>query len=300
MGTLRAAADAIINRAEAAAADATAEDLVYLAKTIEAVGPSSSVNFINATSEMQNSRLLTTGGQQDSRVIAEGDTQVARVQQVMGSAVGALKFKGDMLLHDGAGAARLPAGASGQVLTMGPNGTPQWGASKVINTYHHFFADITRTTWASKGNLLNGSTFAYTPVREGSWFWVDHRVFLSGNQSYSATEIMVNVAGGGWQVTTSMPLKRGTGNWTNFGGSHYTGGSGNGYFYSDANGAYKMVGSVLIAPGCPAGQSLQFGMTAWCQGGSWFSVNEMYSQNNYVSRYGWSEIHVFELQPPAA
>ena len=299
MAELRAATDAIINRAQEASAAASPEDLVYLAKTLEAVGPTSAVQFINTTSEAQNARILATGDEQDARVVAEGDTQVDRVQQVMGGAVGVLSAKGDLLVHDGNGAAGLPTGSAGQVLTVGPDGMPQWGASKVINTHHHFFADITRTTWGSKGNLLNGSVFAYTPVREGSWLWVDHRIFLSTNQSYTATEIMVNVNNEGWQVTSSMPLKRGADNWTNLGGSHYYTGSGNGYFYSDSNGGYKMVGSVLIALPYAAGQSIQFGATAWSQGSNWFSVNEMYSQNNYVCRYGWSEIHVFELQPPA-
>lgn len=300
MTTLRNAADAIINRAETSAANASAEDLVYLAKATEAVGVNSAVGFINATSEMQNARVLATGEEQNARVIATGDSEVARVVQTMGNAVGVLSTKGDMLLHDGAKAVRLAAGAPGQVLTVGGNGLPQWGASRVINTYHHFFADITRTTWGSKGNLLTGSNFSYTPVREGSWFWVDHRIYLSTNQSYTATEIMINVAGGGWQVSTSMPLKRGTGAWTSFGGNAYTTGSGNGYFYSDGNGAYKMVGSILIAPAYTAGQAIQFGVTAWSNGSSLFSVNEMYSQNNYVCRYGWSEVHVFELQSPAA
>ncbi|CAA7618977.1 hypothetical protein MTBLM5_290045 [Magnetospirillum sp. LM-5] len=298
MATLRNAADAIINRAEAAAAGASAEDLVYLAKATEAVGVSSVVGFINATSEMQNARILATGDEQNGRVIATGDSEVARVVQTMGDAVGVISTKGDLLWHSGSGAARLPVGSSGQVLQVGTGGQLQWGASKVINTYHHFFADITRTTWGSKGNLLTGSTFTYTPVRPGSWFWVDHRIHFSTNQSYTATEIMVNVAGGGWQVTTSMPLKRGAENWTNLGGSHYYGGSGSGY-HGDGNSPYKVVGSVLIAPAYAAGQSMVFGVTAWCQGSSWFSVNESYNQNTYVARYGWSEVHVFELQAPA-
>lgn len=298
--TLRSATDAIINRVLASADTATAEDLVYLAKALEAVGVSSAVNFINVTSDHQNERVLATGDEQNGRVVATGDSEVARVIATMGAAVGVLSAKGDLLWHDGSGAGRIPVGTPGDVLQAGANGAVGWGSPKLIDTSHHFFADITRTTWGSKGNLLNGSTFTYTPKRAGSWFLVDHRIFLSTNSSYTATEIMVNVAGGGWQVTTSMPLKRGTGNWTNLGGSHYYTGSGNGYFYSDSNGAYKMVGSVLIAPAYTLGQNIQFGATAWSQGSNWFSVNEMYSQNNYVCRYGWSEIHVFEFQPPAA
>ncbi|MDO8608256.1 MAG: hypothetical protein Q7R40_17105 [Phaeospirillum sp.] len=300
MSTLRSATDAIVNRVEASAATATGEDLVLLAKALEAVGPSSAVNFINATSEHQNGRVLATGDEQNARVVAQGDTQAQRVQQVMGNAVGALTTKGDMLVHNGSGAARLALGSPGQSLRVGANGQPQWGASRLLNTAHHFFADITRTTWGSKGNLLTGSNFTYTPVGAGSWFWVDHRIYLSTNCSYTATEIMVNVAGGGWQVSTSMPLKRTDTAWTSFGGSTYYTGSGNGYFYSDGNGGYKMVGSVLIAPAYTPGQTIQFGATAWSHGSNWFSVNEMYSQNNYVCRYGWSEIHVFEFQPPAA
>lgn len=300
MTDLRAAADAIINRAQDAAQQATPEDLVYLAKSVEAVGTTSAVNFINATSEMQHARLVATGDEQDARLIGEGNAQAAKVRQTMNAAVGVMANRGDMLWCDGQGAQRLPVGAPGQSLRAASGGGLEWGSARLLNTSHHFFADITRTTWGSKGNLLTGSAFSYTPVGAGSWFWVDHRVFLSTNQSYTATEIMVNVANGGWQATTSMPLKRGAGAWTSFGGSTYYGGSGNGYFYSDANGAYKMVGSVLVAPAYTPGQSIQFGITAWSQGSSWFSVNEMYSQNNYVSRYGWSEIHVFELVPPSA
>lgn len=297
MSDLRGAADAIISRALDAAQSASPEDLVYLAKAVEAVGVTSAVNFINATSEMQDSRLVATGNEQDARLIEEGDAQAERVRQTMNGAVASLTERGDMLWCDGQGAQRLPMGAAGSVLRAGQDGAPHWGAGRLLNTGHHYFSDITRTTWGSKGNLLNGAAFTYTPVGVGSWFWVDHRIFLGTNQSYATTEIMVNVAGGGWQATTSMPLKRGAGAWTSFGGNHYYGGSASGY-HGDGNSPYKLVGSVLVAPAYEPGQSIQFGATAWCQGGSWFSVNESYSQNNYVSRYGWSEIHVFELLPP--
>jgi hypothetical protein len=128
MATLREAADAIINRAEAASAGATAEDLVYLAKATEAVGVTSVVGFINATSEMQNARVLTTGDEQNGRVIATGDAEVARVIQTMGNAVGVLTTKGDLLAHNGTGAARVPVGTVGQVLTVGAGNSLLWAA----------------------------------------------------------------------------------------------------------------------------------------------------------------------------
>ncbi|MGB0697688.1 MAG: hypothetical protein ACPGOY_18705, partial [Rhodospirillaceae bacterium] len=118
--------------------------------------------------------------------------------------------------------------------------------------------------------------------------------------AYAGTDIMVNLAGAGWQAGSGIQLKSGDADWTNFGSSHYYSGSANGYFYSDNSGAYKLVGSILFAPTYSAGDVLQFGATAWCEGSSWFSVNETYGQSASAARYGWSEIHVFELQAPTA
>src|SRR5690606_34833242 len=65
----------------AAAAGASPEDLVYLARATEFVGVTSSVGFINATSEMQNARLLATGNEQQTRLVNTGNQEVARVTQ---------------------------------------------------------------------------------------------------------------------------------------------------------------------------------------------------------------------------
>jgi alpha-tubulin suppressor-like RCC1 family protein len=70
MPTLVDAVDAVINRSQAAAANATPEDLVYLAKTLEAVGPASTAQFVSAV-----------GDAQVARVAAAGETQTAVVQQ---------------------------------------------------------------------------------------------------------------------------------------------------------------------------------------------------------------------------
>lgn len=161
MATLREAADAIINRAEAASADATAEDLVYLAKATEAVGVTSVVGFINATSEMQNARVLTTGDEQNTRVIATGDAEVARVIQTMGSAVGVLTTKGDLLVHNGTGAARVPVGTVGQVLTVGAGSSLLWAAGSKFLKATTFIDRVRR----SSGNWSRNAVWSGTVNR---------------------------------------------------------------------------------------------------------------------------------------
>lgn len=121
MADLNAATDAIINRAQTAAASATAEDLVYLAKALEGVGTTSAVNFINATTESQQQLIIDEATQRITAVHAAGDAEVLRVQNTMGAAVGQLTTRGDLLTHNGTGASRIALGTAGKVLTS--NGT---------------------------------------------------------------------------------------------------------------------------------------------------------------------------------
>lgn len=181
MATLREAADAIINRAQAASATATAEDLVYLAKATEAVGVTSGVNFINATTEMQNTRIVTTGDEQDARVTATGDAEVARVTQTMGDAVGVLTTQGDLLVHDGTGAARIPIGTDGQALVM-TSGMPVWGSGgKLVNLTH--FKDNTRRTGLASNNMNVFQNLALcTKQKADSLLWLSgHIPFHNGS-----------------------------------------------------------------------------------------------------------------------
>lgn len=125
MATLKAATDAIINRAETAAASASPEDLVYLAKAIDAVGVTSAVNFINTTTTDQNQLIVTSAAEKISEIHTAGNSEVLRVQNTMGSAIGQLTTRGDLLFHNGTGAARIALGTAGKVLAS--NGSdPVW------------------------------------------------------------------------------------------------------------------------------------------------------------------------------
>ncbi|MDD9922853.1 MAG: hypothetical protein OXQ92_11330 [Boseongicola sp.] len=195
MATLREAADAIINRAQAASATATAEDLVYLAKATEAVGVTSGVNFINATSEMQNTRIVTTGDEQDARVTATGDAEVARVTQTMGDAVGVLTTQGDLLVHDGTGAARVPIGTDGQALVMA-GGMPVWGSGgKLVNVTH--FKDNTRRAGLASNNIYWFQNLALcTKQKASSLLWITGHIPLHGGQGNNVTVPVLTVKDG--------------------------------------------------------------------------------------------------------
>lgn len=319
MATLRNAADAIINRAEAAAANASAEDLVYLAKAAEAVGVSSVVGFINATSEMQNARLLATGDEQNGRVIATGDAEVARVVQTMGDAVGVLTVKGDLLVHSGSGVARVPIGSAGQVLVAGANGMPTWGATgKVRNVAHHVFSDVTRTTWSGYGNIISGSDFFYKPLKDDSKLLVQAELVMCSNGNWSGANIMWcptnsgHSAIEGWRYgpgdageryNSGAPGSPGAWNpWASYGG--YFSQFGNTYCGIGWDGTQKYNTTMLIdlakVPAFDAvqGHKIHFAMTCHAQG-SWFTINESYSQSNYPARYSQSGFTVWELSPTA-
>lgn len=93
MPTLVDAVDAVINRSQSAAANATPEDLVYLAKTLEAVGPASTAQFVSAIGDAQVARVASSGSDQvlavqqaganqTTAVGAAGTTEVQRVQGI--------------------------------------------------------------------------------------------------------------------------------------------------------------------------------------------------------------------------
>jgi len=320
MATLREAADAIINRAEAASAGATAEDLVYLAKATEAVGVTSVVGFINATSEMQNARVLTTGAEQNARVIATGDAEVARVIQTMGSAVGVLTTKGDLLVHTGSAVARVPGPtAKGQVLTADANNMPVWSAfGKVRNIAHYQFWDISRVTWSGYGNIFSGSDFFYKPLKDDSKLLVMAELSVSSNGNWSGAEIMWcpvnagNSATEGWRYGPGPNGERyNSGNpnapsgfdpWATFGGAYSQ--FGNTYNDQGWNQLQKYTATMLIdlrsvaAFDAAQGHKIWFAMTGHAQG-SWMTINENYNQSATPSRYATSGYTVFELAPTA-
>lgn len=117
MADLRSATDAIVNRVEASSATATSEDLVYLAKALEGVSVTSAVNFVNATSEQQAARVTATGDSQVTRLSQAGDAQITRVTSAMGTAIGAISVRGDLLTHNGTNPTRLPVGLPGQIVS---------------------------------------------------------------------------------------------------------------------------------------------------------------------------------------
>jgi hypothetical protein len=65
---LTAAIDAIINKANTLAASGQAEDLVYLAKTLETVGPASTIRHLVQIGESERARVISTGDAKVSEV----------------------------------------------------------------------------------------------------------------------------------------------------------------------------------------------------------------------------------------
>jgi len=321
MTALRSAVDALINRAEAGAADpaASAEDMLLYAKTLEAVGPTSAVGFINATSEAQNTRVLATGDEQNARVISTGDSEVLRVKNTMGTAVGVLKSKGDLLIHDGSGAARVPIGVAGQMLVTGANGVPVWGAAgKVRNIAHYAFSDVTRTTWSGYGNIINGSDFYYKPLKDDSKLLIQAELVMCSNGSWSGANIMwcptnsSNAATDGWRYgagdagerynngTPAAPVAWNP--WATYGG--YFSQFGNTYCGIGWDATQKYNTTMLIdlrkvaTFDAAQGHKIHLAMTCHAQG-SWFTINESYNQSNYPARYSQSGFTVWELAPTA-
>ncbi len=69
----------LLARAQAAAANATAEELVYLAKAVEAVAPGESTNFIVQAAEDGVATITAAGNSKTGEVNTAGTTQVAAV-----------------------------------------------------------------------------------------------------------------------------------------------------------------------------------------------------------------------------
>ena len=71
--------EAIQARIDALAPDASSEDIVMLAKAVEAVGGQTTVFDVLATAAEQQDQLLATTTAKTAELVAEGDTQVSRV-----------------------------------------------------------------------------------------------------------------------------------------------------------------------------------------------------------------------------
>lgn len=74
-----ATVQAVVDRANALSAGATSEDLIYLAKAVEALSTASVIADVTAEGNTQVARVTAEGGTQDARVLNRGDIQDARV-----------------------------------------------------------------------------------------------------------------------------------------------------------------------------------------------------------------------------
>ena len=77
----------LLTRAKNAATTATAEELVYLAKAIEAVAPGESANFLITTAEQEANSLADLGDSKKSAVTSAGTAQVSAVNSAGNSRV---------------------------------------------------------------------------------------------------------------------------------------------------------------------------------------------------------------------
>ena len=73
------AVQAVVDRVNALSASSTAEDLIYLAKSVEALQNPIILSDITTEGNLQYNRVLTEGNTQDLRVTDEGGTQYNRV-----------------------------------------------------------------------------------------------------------------------------------------------------------------------------------------------------------------------------
>lgn len=78
---LQAQIDAIQTRIDTLAPSATPEDIVMLAKAVEAVGGQATVFDVIDTGQQQKAELITTADLKSAEVVATGDAQVDRVSQ---------------------------------------------------------------------------------------------------------------------------------------------------------------------------------------------------------------------------
>ena len=78
---LQAQIDAIQTRIDTLAPSATPEDIVMLAKAVEAVGGQATVFDVIETGQLQKAELISTADLKSAEVVATGDAQVDRVAQ---------------------------------------------------------------------------------------------------------------------------------------------------------------------------------------------------------------------------
>lgn len=74
-----AAAQTVIDRANTLSPSASPEELIYLAKAVEALAIAATIGDVTVEGTTQVNRVIAEGGTQQSRVVDEGDAQVARV-----------------------------------------------------------------------------------------------------------------------------------------------------------------------------------------------------------------------------
>lgn len=315
--TLRTAVDRIVNRAEAGADNpaTSAEDLLMYAKTLTEIGPASAVNFISATTEAQYDRLMGTGGQQNARIVATGDSEVQRVKDTMGTAIGVLKSKGDLLVHDGDGVARVPVGTTGQILAAGAGGLPGWvRGARHINTVLWNFWDVSQVNWGGYGNIIPGSNFTYVPLKANSKLLVEATLCISSWGDHSGAWIMwlPNGVGHGWHYGPNAGMcERYNGATFNTatGGTNANVDLWNGersQFGNVYNGDSHRLANFTSTPmminlgtlgAWNHAQGVQFGITCHSRG-SWVRINETGSQSGgYPQRYGISSITIHEFEP---
>lgn len=73
------AVQAVVNKANELSGDATSEDLIYLAKAVQALSINSTIADITAEGNTQVTRVTDEGDTQHSRVKDQGDVQESRV-----------------------------------------------------------------------------------------------------------------------------------------------------------------------------------------------------------------------------
>lgn len=175
----------LLTRAQAQAANATAEELVYLAKAIEAVAPGESTNFIVQAAEDGVATITGTGNTKSGEVNAAGTTQVAAV-----NAAGSTKIS------------EINSALSTQLKTVG--GQSLVGSGNVVAggvTQCVINSDYTGRSLGDNQAYYWGAPqydISITPTSADSMIKIELEIFGEGDSHNKHGKLQYAIANGAW------------------------------------------------------------------------------------------------------
>lgn len=175
----------LLTRAQASAANATAEELVYLAKAIEAVAPGESTNF-----------LVQAGETQVADVNSAGTTKVNEVNSAGTTQVNAVNSAGNTKIAD------INASLSTQLKTVG--GQSLVGSGNLVAggvAQCHANSDYTGRSVGNNSAYYWGAgqyDISITPTSADSMIKIELDLFGEGDSHDSHGKLQYAINNGGW------------------------------------------------------------------------------------------------------